>query len=102
MVPTVMGPSIESYKEKLPPNSFLHVNNCTSPAELVKYIKYLDSKNKARMKNHKWSKKYLIIYADSTMFLWVCEMCKKIDDPAKPAHNNLSGWWRPEVQCTGK
>ena len=97
MVPIVMGPSIETYKEKLPPDSFLHVDNFTSPTELVKYIKYLDSNNKVYMKYHEWRKKYDALHGETMHFLWICDMCKKIHDPPKPAHDNVSEWWRPAM-----
>ena len=46
MLPIVMGPSIENYKEKLPFNSFIHVDNFTGPKDLVSYIKVLDQDDK--------------------------------------------------------
>ena len=46
MLPIVMGPSIENYLDKLPPNSFIHVDNFTGPKDLVSYIKILNLDDK--------------------------------------------------------
>ena len=46
MLPIVMGPSIDNYVEKLPPNSFIHVDNFTGPKDLVSYFKVLDDDDK--------------------------------------------------------
>ena len=46
MLPIVMGPSLENYVEKLPPNSFIHVDNFTGPKDLVSYIKVLENDDK--------------------------------------------------------
>ena len=47
MVPVVMGTSLENYKERLPPNSFIHVDNFTGPKELASYVNYLDTNDNA-------------------------------------------------------
>ena len=102
LVPIALGPSIKTYKEHLPPNSFIHVENFTSPVELVKYIKYLDSNSEAYSRHHDWREQYTVIYRKHTeniTFLWVCDICKKINGPLTPTYKNISQWWTPEVQC---
>ena len=54
MLPIVMGPSTENYKEKLPPNSFIHVDNFTGPEDLVSYIKVLDHDDKIYRFDVRW------------------------------------------------
>ena len=99
MVPIVMGPSIQNYLKRLPPNSFLHVNNFTSPIELAEYIKYLDKNNEAYSKYHAWRKDYDAVFVNDHTFLWVCDICKKIHDPPRPAYDRLAQWWIPAIQC---
>ncbi|PIK56041.1 putative glycoprotein 3-alpha-L-fucosyltransferase A-like [Apostichopus japonicus] len=41
-IPIVYGTSIENYKSVAPPHSFIHLDEFSSMAALVKYIKYLD------------------------------------------------------------
>ena len=43
MVPVIKGATIDECAAYLPPNSYIHVENFTSPAALVKWLKYLDS-----------------------------------------------------------
>lgn len=42
-LPIVLGSSIEDVTKITPPDSFLHVDNFTSPKELAEYVNYLDS-----------------------------------------------------------
>ena len=42
MVPVVLGAAQTDYAKVLPPDSFLHVENFTSAAQLAEWIKYLD------------------------------------------------------------
>ncbi len=44
MVPVVLGADMENVRKLLPPKSFLHVQNFTSPETLAQWMKYL-SKN---------------------------------------------------------
>ena len=47
MVPVVLGASMENVQKLLPPNSFIHVENFTGPADLTNYLKYLDENPQA-------------------------------------------------------
>ncbi len=42
MLPVVLGAAQADYEKILPPDSFLHVENFTSAAQLAEWIKYLD------------------------------------------------------------
>ena len=44
VVPIAMGASMEEYAAIAPPNSFLHVDQFGSPADLAEYLKVLDSR----------------------------------------------------------
>lgn len=99
MVPIVLGPSINNYERKLPPNSFIHVDNFTSPAKLVQHVNYLLSNKDAYKGYHAWRTTYEIIILEDHHFLWVCDVCKKIHNPPEAAHKKLSQWWKPNVQC---
>ena len=43
MVPIVMGATIDEYKAVAPPNSFIHVDQFESPAELAQYLRWLNA-----------------------------------------------------------
>ncbi len=47
MVPVVLGPTVANYQETLPPDSFLHVDNFTGPAQLAKFLKNLENNEDA-------------------------------------------------------
>ena len=100
MVPIVMGPTLENYQKLLPPDSFLHVHNFSSPAKLAEYITHLDNNDEAYLKYHAWRQESEIVFTNYHQFLWVCDICKKIHDPPKPAYSNLSEYWRANVKCS--
>ena len=41
MVPVVLGTTVSHYEKIAPPNSFIHVDNFTSPKALADYLHYL-------------------------------------------------------------
>ena len=47
MVPVILGSSISDAEALLPPNSFIHVDNFTSPLELANWLRYLDHNDTA-------------------------------------------------------
>lgn len=99
MLPIVMGPSVQNVAQLLPPDSFLHVQNFSSPKALADYIQYLDTHNEAYLRYHAWRKTYEVVDGMKCQFLWACDMCKKMHDPKKPPYRDLSQWWTPKRQC---
>ena len=97
MVPVVLGPSIQNYKRRLPPDSFIHIDNFTGPVQVVDHIHYLLKNKDAYYKYHAWRNKYDIINFEQ--FLWACDVCKKINDAPNEAPKNISDWWTRNIQC---
>nr|VZI11559.1 unnamed protein product [Spirometra erinaceieuropaei] len=54
MVPVVMGAPRESYCALAPPNSFIHVDDFSSPAELADYLNWLDRNDTAYASFFAW------------------------------------------------
>jgi hypothetical protein len=54
MVPIVMGPSKENYVAVAPPNSFIHVNDFSSPKELGDFLLALDKDDDKYQKYLEW------------------------------------------------
>ncbi|VDM00048.1 unnamed protein product [Schistocephalus solidus] len=54
MVPVVMGAPRESYCAIAPPNSFIHVDDFSSPAELAGYLNWLDRNDTAYASYFAW------------------------------------------------
>jgi len=58
LVPIVYGPHEDDVKAVAPPNSYIHAEWFTSPAELVNYINFLDKNNEAYLDYHQWRTLY--------------------------------------------
>ncbi|VDN12333.1 unnamed protein product [Dibothriocephalus latus] len=54
MVPVVMGAPRGDYCALAPPNSFIHVNNFSSPAEVASYLHWLDRNDTAYASDFSW------------------------------------------------
>ena len=104
MVPIAMGPPLKNYEMLLPPNSFLHVKNFTSAKRLAHFLHYLDSNDTAYQFFHRWRKEYEVVPLTGDLpvnsLLWVCDMCKKMHDPPRPAYKNTSSWWNSDKMCS--
>lgn len=58
-IPVVLGGlSIEDYERVAPENSFIHVKNFSSPAELAKHLKFVSQNDEAFNYYHQWRNKY--------------------------------------------
>lgn len=87
-VPVVWGPTREDVRAIAPPNSYIHVDDFKSPAELVKYLIYLDKNDTAYAEYHKWREDPLdasvnyedIKPGDKSPF---CRLCKTLKRPMK-------------------
>ena len=80
VIPVVLGGlSIDEYTAVGPPNSFIHVYNFSSIAQLGKYLQYLTSNNEAYNRYHEWRQTYTIsMYSTST---FACDVCKIAHNP---------------------
>ena len=95
MVPIAMGTSVANYEQLAPPNSFLHVDNFTSPRHLAGYISYLDRNDSAYNAYHDWRKDYQV---GGTGF-W-CEACKAAHRTiAQPKQYVMSNYWSTGNLC---
>ena len=56
LVPVVYGPHVDDVKAMAPPNSYIHVEDYNSPAELAKYLDYLSKNDTAYLEYHQWRK----------------------------------------------
>ncbi|KAG8453023.1 hypothetical protein GDO86_004728 [Hymenochirus boettgeri] len=57
-VPIVMGPSRYNYEMFIPRNSFIHVDDFSSPKKLAMYLKYLDKNTHMYRRYFTWKKHY--------------------------------------------
>ena len=61
-VPIVWGETKKAYERLLPPKSFIHYEDYSTPQDLIGYIKYLDKNNTAYMKYFDWRKSFPCSY----------------------------------------
>ncbi|ODN00831.1 Alpha-(1,3)-fucosyltransferase C [Orchesella cincta] len=92
LVPVVYGGG--EYKSIAPPNSYINVNEYSSPMALAKYLIYLDKNPKAYLKYFEWKSKFKVHPGDG----W-CKLCsqlaikqKQISD--RKVHMKLWKWWK--------
>ena len=109
MVPIISGTSIESCQYHLPPHSFLHINNFSTPMILAEYIHFLRNNDKAYFKYHEWRKDYTVFSPFSFQpnvcpicrNMLSCTLCKSIFDKTVTKIQNKSLWWKSQkLQCS--
>jgi glycoprotein 3-alpha-L-fucosyltransferase len=112
VVPVVMGAYIEDYTALAPPDSFIHVDNFTSPRHLAAYLNYLDKNDAAYDKYLAWRQVYEI--GDPTAATRrlrpgagiqhnpLCKMCAIAHDPSlwtRKSYRKLSQWYGTKRLC---
>ena len=109
-VPVIFGPHRDDVKEMAPENSYIHVEDFTTPKELVKYLNYLNTNDTAYLEYHKWrSIKPRRPDTHSKMNNLTCQLCleikrRKAANWAKKTIKSVASWWWRDVhddKCTG-
>ena len=54
LVPIVFGPHPDDVRAMAPPNSYIHTEDFSSPAELTRFLDYLDKNVTAYLEYHQW------------------------------------------------
>ena len=71
-VPVVMGPNRSWYEEKLPKNSFIHVDDFPNPKDLSEYLKYLNTEHDLYFEYLTWRRNYRMV-SDPPLRCKLCE-----------------------------
>lgn len=102
-IPVIMGASPYDCDQLLPPNSFLHVNNFSSPLSLAHYLKYLGQNNEY-IKYHMWREQYKVInehgyFGSSTQHY--CRACEALhyNSLNRKVYNHLENFWNKSRDC---
>ena len=96
MVPIIYGAPMESCQYHLPPNSFLHVDNFSTPKKLAEYIDLLERNNKMYLRFHEWRKTYIALLTTNQIS---CSLCKSIFETKKSKQIKKSAWWTFKTHC---
>ncbi|CDW58638.1 glycoprotein 3 alpha L fucosyltransferase [Trichuris trichiura] len=94
VVPVVLGPPKWQYEQVLPPNSFIHVEDFTSPKNLANYLKALAKNDTAYRSFFDWKNSYALL---DTKF-W-CRLCALLNEPREKVYENIEKWWSPPGIC---
>lgn len=91
-IPVVLGPSRATYKALAPPDSFIHVSDFKSTADLAVYLKHVAADRKAYEKYFQWHHTHRIkTYTDWRERL--CQICVRFPSlPATRVYPDLESW----------
>ncbi|XP_075693061.1 4-galactosyl-N-acetylglucosaminide 3-alpha-L-fucosyltransferase FUT6-like [Rhinoderma darwinii] len=93
-VPVVMGPSRKNYERYIPKDSFIHVEDFSTPEELAKYILKLDSDEKAYQQYFTWRSRLHPITSDDWPTNY-CRVCKALKEaPTNKTISTLRTWYK--------
>ena len=80
LVPVVLGGATYD-PELVIPGSFINAADFNSVKDLADYLKYLDKNDTAYNQYFQWKTKYKVVKYE----FWLCQLCKALHDPTKPA-----------------
>lgn len=97
-IPIVMGTSKQLYRQMLPPNSYINVDDFASPRDLANYIIYLN-KNPSEMKEYfKWKKYFKVLNEHGyfrTNSVHYCRLCEALNYNSRnnKVYTDLEDFW---------
>ena len=96
VIPVVLGGA--NYSEIAPKKSFINVNDFQSPAELAKYLLYLDANVTAYAEYFEWKKYFDRFEASPKVF---CNLCEALNDEQlkEKVYSDFKHWWLDESHC---
>ncbi|CAG0896295.1 unnamed protein product [Darwinula stevensoni] len=98
ILPIVMGARPEDYERVAPKNSYLHVNNFSSPEELAAYLHKLDQDDSLYNEHFQW--KGTGEFINTRFFCRLCAMLHAKDKvPYRGKGPELEAWWRGPDVC---
>lgn len=91
MLPIMMGARPEDYESVAPPNSYLHVDNFSSPEELAQFLKKLDADDDLYNSYFNW--KGTVEFINPMRMTW-CTMCSLLHESIRPrVYYDVNRWW---------
>ncbi|XP_053201501.1 glycoprotein 3-alpha-L-fucosyltransferase A-like [Panonychus citri] len=96
IIPITMGAHPEDYKRSSPANSYIHVNDFSSPKDLASYLLKLDANDTLYNQYFSWKGTGEFI----NTYFW-CRLCSMLHGPVKPKlYENLADWWYSPSICS--
>lgn len=105
-VPVVMGAARADYERLCPPNSFVHVDDFESPAELAAYLSFLMTNEAAYNSFFEWRRRYKVVNEHGYFgapSAHLCRLCEALNragpSPAPKTYADLGAFWNPKTDC---
>ncbi|XP_078401916.1 alpha-(1,3)-fucosyltransferase 4-like [Cetorhinus maximus] len=94
-VPIVLGPSRANYEQYIPADSFIHVNDFSTPKKLAEHLMFLDENARSYRKYFDWKRRYSVHLAKfwEEPYCKVCEAVKSARADYKII-SNLANWFQ--------
>ncbi|XP_067842457.1 alpha-(1,3)-fucosyltransferase 4-like [Heptranchias perlo] len=94
-VPVVLGPSRANYELYIPADSFIHVDDFSTPKKLAKYLMFLDKNGMSYRKYFDWKRRYNVHLTKfwEEQYCKVCETVKGVSGQYKTI-SNLASWFQ--------
>ena len=103
-VPVIMGASVEDCARLLPPKSYIHVRNFSSPASLARYLMYLAESPSEYDNFFRWRSRYKVLnehgYFQTPVYHY-CRLCEALNynDDSPKVYHKLEDFWSKERDC---
>ncbi|XP_024913937.1 alpha-(1,3)-fucosyltransferase 9-like [Cynoglossus semilaevis] len=92
-VPVVLGPPRKNYERVVPPDSFIHVDDFSSPKQLVERLLYLDQNNEEYLKLLEWKNWFKVIHHKFGHEA-ACKTCRYLQiNRGYQVFHNLNKWY---------
>lgn len=94
-IPIVLGPKEETYKNFLPPNSFIHIEHFKNYKDLADQLNRISQDLNIFKLYHQWRINYRLIVWPSNYFIdhLFCRLCIKLhEDKSQKTYEGFSNW----------
>ena len=92
-VPVVLGPSRQNYEDHVPGDSFIHVNDFSTPKELADRLLYLDKNDTEYTAYFDWTNRFKV-QRSSFGHTHACEACRYLQhNKGYQAFHELNKWY---------
>ncbi|VDO82308.1 unnamed protein product [Schistosoma mattheei] len=98
VIPVVMGASIEEYKSVAPPNSFIHVDQFSSPRQLAEYLHYLDKNHTAFNEYFIWQNKWKVLSFPGRPECDFCLLANALPSLKPSWYSDINSWFDKSCQ----
>ncbi|XP_074484257.1 4-galactosyl-N-acetylglucosaminide 3-alpha-L-fucosyltransferase 9-like [Sebastes fasciatus] len=92
-VPVALGPQRQNYEEYIPPDSFIHVDDFSTPKELAERLLYLDQNHTEYMRYFRYTSRYKVKFSKFGIE-HSCKTCKYLQNHKEyQAVHDLNKWF---------